>query len=143
MSSKEPKRKPYKSLDFGAKMKILEEIESGEFSQVEIVKKHGILTSTLSTFMKNKEKIFQASSRKKRGRKPELPEVDEALVLWFAVARNYKININGNILHSKAEDFAKMVGHDDFKASSGWFFNCKKRNELVFKAKIGESGAVD
>lgn len=149
MSSKEnskknfPKRNPYKSLDFGTKMKILQELESGELSQVELAKKHGISTSTLSTFKKSKEKILQASSGVKRERKPGLPEVDAAVALWFAEQRNNKINLDGSLIRGKAEKFAKAMGNKDFKASSGWLTNWKKRNNVVFKAETGESGAVD
>lgn len=137
------KRLPYKSLDYGTKLKILQELESGELSQAELTKKHGISTSTLSTFKKSKEKIFQASAGVKRERKPDLSEINAAVSLWFAEQRNNKINLDGSLIRGKDEEFAKMMGHKDFKASSGWFSNWKKRNDVVFKAETGESGAVD
>lgn len=139
-------RKSYKSLSFSEKVKILEEIESKELSQVAIAKKYGISESTLSTFKKNKESILRghaSSEGGKRNRQPEIPDIDQAVTIWFSDARNNRINLDGNLIRSKAEEFAKKLGHNDFKASAGWFSNWKKRNNVVFKTETGESGAVD
>lgn len=140
------KRNSYKSLNFADKVAIIEEIEKKELSQIEIAKKWGISESTLSTFKRNKQQIFQGFARTsggKRLREPEIPEVDRAVTMWFSEARNNKINLDGPLIRGKAEQLAKMLGQHDFKASKGWFANWKRRNDVVLKSEAGESGAVD
>ncbi|XP_046667060.1 tigger transposable element-derived protein 4-like [Homalodisca vitripennis] len=44
---------------------------------------------------------------------------------------------------SKAEHFARFLGHTEFKASNGWLENFKKRHNISFKKVCGERGAVD
>lgn len=46
------------------------------------------------------------------------------------------------MLQKKAEDFAKELGLDGFKASNGWLESFKMRNGIVFRKLCGESGSV-
>lgn len=141
----------YQSFPISLKVQILQEVEENETvkgSKGIIAKKYGISPSTLSTFIKNKDQILQnaavaSSSSKKRVRKPGIPEVDEAVSIWFADARNNKIQLDGIMIRTKAEEFAKKLGKLEFKASDGWLANWKKRNDVIYKTQHGESGSVN
>ena len=103
-----------------------------------IAKKYGISPSTLSTFIKNKDQIAEdfantTSPSRKRARKPAIPEVDEAVLLWFTEARSNDAKLDGIMIRTKAEEFAKMLGKPDFKASDGWLTNWKRRNNITYK----------
>ena len=44
----------------------------------------------------------------------------KAVFKWFMSARSNNIPVSGLVLQEKANDFAKMLGIADFKASDGW-----------------------
>ncbi|UYV84636.1 hypothetical protein LAZ67_X002928 [Cordylochernes scorpioides] len=113
----------------------------------DIAKDFGIPRNTLSTYLKNKEKILRSESECDKGRKrlrePGNPDLDKCVLKWFKQARDKKIPVSGHLIRSKAEQFATEMGKTDFKASSGWLDGFKERNKISFKTICGESGAVN
>ncbi|UYV85040.1 hypothetical protein LAZ67_X004383 [Cordylochernes scorpioides] len=113
----------------------------------DIAKDFGIPRNTLSTYLKNKEKILRSESECDKGRKrlrePGNPDLDKCVLKWFKQARDKKIPVSGHLIRSKAEQFATEMGTTDFKASSGWLDGFKERNKISFKTICGESGAVN
>ena len=99
-------------------------VERGGRSKGEIAKDFGVPGNTLSTWLKNKDKIkasfLEGNAAKKRQRTSQHPDLDDALLLWFQDARARNIPISGPILQAKAESLAKELGHTDFKCSSGY-----------------------
>ena len=87
--------------------------------------KYGVPPSTLSTRLKNKDSLFNScvkvGEKRKREKNLKFPEIDEALTKWFTEVRANKINIDGNLIKAKAEEFAKLLGVLDSKASNSWF----------------------
>ena len=111
--------KKYRSLTLKEKVDIIREVELGEKSKTEIAKKYCIPFSTLSTFLKNKDKILQDFSeicvgeKRKRAKVLEYPLVDKALSCWFFEVVNnskQKVSLDGPLLKAKALEFAKLVG---------------------------------
>lgn len=148
MALSKPTRTQYKSLTFAEKVAIIREVEKGQKKKSEIAKEFGIPPNTLSTYLKNKEKILnsvcKASDKdRKRARGPENPDVDECVVKWFKQARDKQIPVSGPLVRAKAEEFASSLGKNDFKASTGWLDGFKERNGISFKTVCGESGSVD
>jgi len=113
----------------------------------DIAKDFGIPASTLSTIIKNKDVILkninENSATRKKMKLGEYSDIESCLLKWFQQCLDRKIPINGPILREKAEEFGHKLGHEHFKASSGWLTNWKNRNSVVFKQVCGESGAVD
>ena len=106
-------------------------MENGQKKKSEIAKEFGIPPNTLSTYLKNKEKILnsvcKASDKdRKRARGPENSDVDECVVKWFKQARDKKIPVSGPLARAKAEEFASSLGKNDFKASTGWLDGFKE-----------------
>ena len=92
---------------------------------------YAIPGSTLATWKKNKEKIFDdfenSSLKRQRVKTGIYEKLNEALLRWFTSMRGNKIPINGPILLEKAHEFAKAFDHKDFTASNGWMRGRKER----------------
>ena len=103
------------------KCDILSHIEKG-MTNKEAADKFGVPKNTISTWIKNKEKIFQAleestpSTKKLRGCQYE--KVDKALFEWFILQRSQNIPIDGSMIQEKrlffAEKKEKKVGITSF-----------------------------
>ncbi|UYV67566.1 hypothetical protein LAZ67_5001237 [Cordylochernes scorpioides] len=130
----------YKTLTLAEKIAAIKEIEMGIKKKSDIAKDFGIPRNTLSTYLKNKEKILRSESEL---REPGNPDLDKCVLKWFKQARDKKIPVSGHLIRSKAEQFATEMGKPDFKASSGWLDGFKERNKISFKTICGESGAVN
>ncbi|GFT08810.1 uncharacterized protein TNCV_663511 [Trichonephila clavipes] len=119
--------------------KVIESVEEGE-RKVDVAKAFEIPLSSLSTILKNKEKIFSASSSRVRKRvsKGNFPRLEQCLVSWMRQCRGQNIPMGGSLLKEKAKAFAKELGIE-FSASEGWLTNFKKRNGIVFKKCAGKA----
>ncbi|GFX83679.1 uncharacterized protein TNCV_349431 [Trichonephila clavipes] len=80
--------KKYKCLTISEKQNMIESVEEGE-RKVDVAKAFEIPLNSLSTILKNKEKIFIASSSRCRGQ---------------------NIPMGGSLLKEKAKAFAKELG---------------------------------
>ncbi|GFS91748.1 hypothetical protein TNCV_1493051 [Trichonephila clavipes] len=80
--------KEYKCLTISGKQNVIESVEEGE-RKVDVAKEFEIPLSSLSTILKNKEKIFSASSSRCLGQ--NIPKGD-------------------SLLKEKAKAFAKELG---------------------------------
>ncbi|GFY36229.1 transposon Tf2-11 polyprotein [Trichonephila clavipes] len=123
--------------------RVIESVEEGE-RKVNVAKAFEIPLSSLSTILKNKEKIFSASSSRVRKRvsKGNFPRLEQCLVSRMRQYRGQNIPLGGFLLKKKAKIFAKEIGIE-FLASEGWLTIFKKRNGIVFKKMCGESSSVD
>lgn len=125
----------------------IKEVEKGIKKKCEIAKSFGIPPNTLSTFLKNKDKILGCESESVKGRKrlrePDNPDLDQCVLKWFKQMRDKKIPVSGPLVRTKAEQFATDLGKSNFKASTGWLDGFRERNKILFKFICGESGAVN
>ena len=112
----------------------LEELEKGRQNK-DVANHYATPGSTLATWKKNKEKIFDAfenSLLKGQRLKTGIYEkLNEALFKWFTSIRGNNIPINGPILLEKAHEFSKAFDYKDFIASNGWMKGWKER-EMIF-----------
>ena len=91
----------------------------------DVASEYGIAPSTLSTILKDKEKLRPSAVvgnfKKKRHRDLTRPEIDTALFQWFTATRAQSIPISGEILKAKAEELSKESDESDsWICSSGW-----------------------
>ena len=135
-----------KSMSFDMKLKIIEEVEQKSKSKAEICRQYGIASSTLSTFLANKEKIrenvLSGSSSLKKKRSNNHQDVDDALHIWFTQARANDVPISGPLLIEKGEEIAKSLGLTDFKMSHGWIDRFKARHQIKCKVVSGEAASA-
>ena len=143
------KRRKYKSLTVKRKLEVIERVESlppGK-KKKDIAAKFRIPQSTLSTILKDKEKLLvtctTGNAKRKRYRESTKPEVDAALYQWFTAARADSIPISGEILKSKAEEFSTEFGVPEWSCSCGWISCWKERHNIAFRSVSGENASVD
>lgn len=133
-----------KALDISTKRVILNELAQGA-KNCELVKKYGVSKSTISTILKNKDKIISAdanSTDRKRLRRATYADVEEALLKWFVDARARNIPISGPMMLAKAKDFAFLLDFPDFCPGNGWLHRFKVRHGIVFKSIVGEAASA-
>lgn len=144
MASTGLKRK-HKTLNLSEKWEIIKRIDRGE-TPSEIAKVYDIGRPTVYDIVKNREKIekFMKSvddepMNRKTLKTSEIPEVEEALFIWFKQQRNRNAPISGDILKQKAQFFYhEITKKTDFRASHGWFQNFKKRHGIRYMQMSGE-----
>ncbi|NXU46917.1 TIGD4 protein, partial [Drymodes brunneopygia] len=136
-----------KSISIEEKIDIISAVESGK-KKTDIAAKYGIKRNSLSSIMKNKEKVLEAfetlrfDPKRKRLRTAFYADLEEALMKWYRIAQCLNVPVNGPMLRLKANDFAQKLGHSDFKCSNGWLDRFKSRYGLVFRAQPVEAAAV-
>ncbi|GFU90151.1 uncharacterized protein TNCV_3873551 [Trichonephila clavipes] len=101
------------------KKKVIESVEEGE-RKVDVAKAFEIPLSSLSTILKNKEKLYSASSSRVRKHvgKGNFPRLEECLVSWMRQCRGQNIPMGCSSLMKKAKAFAKEL-RIEFSASEG------------------------
>lgn len=128
MSSK----RTLKTLSVDQKFRLIKEVESGSKNK-DVAVKYGISPSTVSTILKNKHSVItamesgSASGSIKRLKKPMYENVDKAVLEWFKSARMQNLPISGGLIKEKALEFSEKLGQPNFKASTGWLDNWKRR----------------
>ena len=122
------------------KCQIIRQIEKG-MTNKEASEKLDVPKNTISTWMKNKDKLFegleQSSSDAKKMRRCDYEQVDKAVFKSFSLQRSQNVPIDGPILKEKALQFAKSFNFPTFKASDGWLDKWKKgeKNNIFCKIK--------
>ncbi|MBN3289195.1 TIGD6 protein, partial [Polypterus senegalus] len=85
------------------KITVIRAVKKGDQKKVEIAEQLGIPTSTLYTFLKDKEKILKLYNEKscghqKRMRECEYPVIEQCILKWFVQARDKNVPIDGKLL---------------------------------------------
>ncbi|NXQ84091.1 TIGD4 protein, partial [Nyctibius grandis] len=136
-----------KSISIEEKIDIISAVESGK-KKADIAAKYGIKKNSLSSIMKNKEKVLEAfeslrfDPKRKRLRTAFYTDLEQALMKWYRIAQCLNMPVNGPMLRLKANDFAQKLGHSDFKCSNGWLDRFKSRYGLVFRAQPVETATT-
>lgn len=70
--------------------------------------------------------------------------MNEAVYIWYCLARDAMVPINGPMIREEATEIAKKLDkpaeYDEFEASSGWRECWKSRYGIKQRAIEGESG---
>ena len=125
------------------KYEALKKIERG-IPKKDVTAEYNVPRNTLSTCLKNKEKIVNAfesgnnrSTQKLKSSSYE--NLNKAVYKLFVKVRDEGLPVNGPILKEKAIKYAEELGTENFKASNGWFKRWKGRHEISFKTVSGEA----
>ena len=112
------------------KYQALRDLENG-ISNKNITEKYGVLKNTVSTWLKNQEKLFiafeKSSNKRKKFRESNYPDIDNVIFNRFLPQRGKSIPIDGTLIKEKVTNHAKEFGAIDFKVSDGWLGQWKKR----------------
>lgn len=135
-------------LNIQTKLNILSDLEN-KIPNCEVCKKYNLSKSTVSTVLKNKDKIRGSMhtnvSKLKKIRKPVRVDVDQALLKWFTIQRSQNMPVTGSILQTKAEELAKINpngSEKQFVCTKGWLDRFKSRYNINAGKIHGESASV-
>ncbi|XP_028131895.1 tigger transposable element-derived protein 4 isoform X1 [Diabrotica virgifera virgifera] len=135
-----------KAFTLEEKINILKDVENGK-KKAEVCREKGISSSTLSTMLKSKDKIFEAGStfsgKSKKLRAATNKELDTAMVTWLSLNSAADVPITGPQLQETATQISQALGgNGNFKASSGWLSRFKARHEITCGKICGEAKSV-
>jgi len=140
-------KRSLKCLNVGDKLKIIKEVEKGVKRKKDIAADFNIPANTLSSILKNKDKIVKniedssCSPQRKKLKVSNFPQIEDAMLKWIHRARDHNLPVSGPLIQEKAKEFAQELGLE-FHGSSGWLHKFKMRNGIISKIISGESAAV-
>ena len=143
MSEKKSLKRKITTKSLEEKYKALKDIENG-VAKKEVATKYSIPLNTLSTWVKDKEKISSAFENGKSPKTMKLKgagfdSLDKAIYKWFMNARERNVPVSGTLLKEKAVFFAKELQIENFKGSDGLLDRWKTRHSVTFKTVAGEA----
>ena len=135
-------------IDLETKLRILNEVDRGTLKKKTIAEQYGIAKSTLSTVLKDREKILNAvalgsGNKSKRLRSAKYEDIETLLLEWFNHMRTSNVPLSGPIIQSKANEIAKNLDIQDFSCSTGWLYRFQKRHSISSVVICGEANKVD
>lgn len=108
--------------------------------------KTNISRRTIGDILKNEDLITRNVFLKKdemlRIKKPKHSNIENEMINFVNTASEAGFILNEDLLKSKAIEFSKKHGIENFKASNGWFDRFKKRNKLQQRILSGETGDI-
>ena len=113
------------------KYEALQEVAKGALKSTVTRKYNNVPNNTLSTWIKNKDKIIQSyrecgNVKRRRVRYSPNENLDKAVYKWLLAVRSKNTVINTLILKEKSIIFAKAFGITDFVLSDGWIMHWKR-----------------
>ena len=96
------------------KYAALKEVEDGS-SKSQVAMKYGVPKNTLSTWIKNKERIFESmktqGNKTKRMRLKEgtFAKLDKLIFKWLLTVRSRNVVVSASILKTKAKELAGFL----------------------------------
>ncbi|GBO06954.1 Tigger transposable element-derived protein 6 [Araneus ventricosus] len=124
---------------------ILNEVDKG-VKKKDIALKFGLPPNSLSTIIKNRDKIQNydsSNSCSKRLKTCVYEDVDKAVLKWIHTMRDKNVPIFGAFIIEKALQFAKALGYNEVRGSNGWLEKFKRRHGIMAKVISGENKDVD
>ena len=117
---------------------ILEVENSNGRTKSQIAEQFRIPKSTLSTILKEKERILELNDtddlgpqrKRMRMRRGLYPQLEEALFTWLQEQAAANQVVTGPKMLARSQELARQLGVDDFKTSAGWLDGFKKRHGL-------------
>ena len=127
------------------KYEALQEVAKGAPKST-VARKYNLPNNTLSTWIKNKDKIIQSyrecgNVKRRRVRYSPNENLDKAVYKWLLAVRSKNAVVNTLILKEKSSIFAKAFGITDFVPSDGWITRWKRRFNISFKKISGEGAS--
>lgn len=150
-------KKKVKRITIEIKKEIVEKYERGVRTR-DLCRQYGMVSSTISTIIKNKEKIKAANLSKgmtiiaTKKRTQAIEDMENLLLIWIKERQIAGDSINEPIIAEKARrihaDLIKNAPgtsdeHKDFKASRGWFERFKKRTGIHNVTRHGEASSAN
>lgn len=130
-------RTPYTTLTIAKKMELLQDIDQKIGAKGDLAKKYGIARSSLSTILKNRQKIeaiyykherHRSCQRLKSAKNRKLESHLFCCISHMQKKQGQKIT--GSMMKEKALVLANLMNISNFTASNGWLTRFKKRYNI-------------
>ncbi|XP_041982103.1 major centromere autoantigen B-like isoform X3 [Aricia agestis] len=114
------------------KVDIINAIDNGA-TRKKVMSEYRVPASTLSCIIRHRDQLLKRMEERatnpssKRIRAVESPELEEKMKEFVSECRRNGDALTGNLILSKAREFAGELGLTTFRASNGWLYNFKKR----------------
>ena len=130
------KKRKISSKTLKEKYEAIKKIESGCLNK-NVAADYDVPPSTLSTWLKGKDKIVKAFKggaglKTQRLRPCGNENLGQGLYAWFVQMRQQGLPVSDPVLGERALRYAKEMDIKDFTASNGWFDRWKNRHDLAF-----------
>ena len=136
-------------IENNVKIDIINDIEIKKMKKMDVAAKYRLPCSTISTILKNKEKIknyngkSQNRTTQAKIRKENFEDIEVILYEWIKQYENLNLPLSQDIIRQKSIEIGEKLGHWNFKSSNGWFDRFRKRYNLKNHKICGESGGVN
>jgi len=136
-------------IENNVKIDIINDIEIKKMKKMDVAAKYRLPCSTISTILKNKEKIknyngkSQSRTTQAKIRKENFEDIEVILYEWIKQYENLNLPLSQDIIRQKSIEIGEKLGHWNFKSSNGWFDRFRKRYNLKNHKICGESGGVN
>ena len=116
-------------------------------SNKDVAAKYNVPKNTLSSWVRNKEKLFDTLKKGTNVKRQKLKSdnhelVDQAIFNWFLNMRSQNVPLLASMIQEEAVIYAKELNTENFQASDGWLQRWKERKNISFKTVSGESKSV-
>ncbi|KAL3702020.1 hypothetical protein R1sor_020042 [Riccia sorocarpa] len=103
---------------------------------------------TISRVLKRKSEFLQSQGSKlvHRYRKPECPDLEKILFIWFLAMQEGNVTISDEMLVAKARMLQNSVPREtvkEIKFSNGWLQGFKKRHGISAYVRHGEAASAE
>jgi predicted DNA-binding protein YlxM (UPF0122 family) len=134
--------KSYVALLLNKKVKVIDAEEKDELSVREIMMRFKCGKTQLYNTIKQKNKIMnewlQGNGRMKRKAKVTgNEEINKVVCEWVTNAGSKSIHISGPMVQSEALTVANSLGNNQYKVSTGWLNNFKRKQYSVERSLWG------
>ena len=127
------------------KVKIINYAEENpHLSSRKLAEEFGCGRPCIQTLIKQKEDILtdwkccENSSLKKKGRSEQFQDINNAVWLWFCMAKEALIPVSGPMIQEEALQIALKLNVTGFTASNGWLEKWKTRHNVKQFSVAGE-----
>uniref|UniRef100_A0A914X6M0 HTH CENPB-type domain-containing protein n=1 Tax=Plectus sambesii TaxID=2011161 RepID=A0A914X6M0_9BILA len=136
------------TLNIDQKIEILNALQSKAKSRKELSVEYGCDLSTIARVVQQELKIRNivienGNTSRKRLRKGNYDELDQAVNIWFRQMRAKDAIISGPMILEEAKKFAEKLDIPDFEPSNGWLWRWKTKENITYHKIQGEKGAAN
>ena len=102
------------------KCNALKKVEDGK-TKSQVAAKYGIPKNTFSTWLKNKNKMFEATKKESNAKPQRLRQgtsanLDQAMFEWLLVVRSRGVAVSALVFKTKVTEFAEKTNVENVKA---------------------------
>lgn len=110
-------------LDLDAKKKILEDLDSHRYTQIQLSQIYGTSKSTIASIQSNRKKLLEKFEQSHR---EDVDFIESKLLDWLAKCRLSKTSVSASSVMEKARAFGQEL-RVDFHANLQWLKEFQKR----------------